>query len=378
MNTPQPERAVYLDWLRVFATAAVFLFHCARFFDADGWHVKSARQSPVATGFVVFSVQWLMPLFFLVSGASVWLSLGRRAPGEFVRERLWRLGLPFVFGVFVLIPPQVYLERLSQGRFEGSFVQFLPHYFEGWYGFGGNFAWMGLHLWYLLMLLLCSLLALPVLHWLRGRVGSVGWSRVACMLGCAPVLYLLALPAAVLELTLDPKGLGRRDFGGWSLVIYLWIFLVGCLLCAAPTAWETIRRRRWFSLGLALVTMSLLLGLWHWEETEPAVRAVMVVLRAYHSWFWLLAFVGLAMSYLSQAPRWLRSANQAVLPFYMLHQTVILVVGYQVLKRDWNLAVEFAVICAVSLSVIVGLYTLLIRRVTLLRVLFGLKRETRL
>jgi fucose 4-O-acetylase-like acetyltransferase len=87
-----------------------------------------------------------MPLFFVLSGMSSFYALKGKRVGQFVSERVKRLLIPFIFGVFVLIPPQVYIERVSHGQYSGSFVRFFPHYFDGFYAFGGNFAWMGLHL----------------------------------------------------------------------------------------------------------------------------------------------------------------------------------------------------------------------------------------
>ena len=39
------ERRYDIDWLRVVAILAVFLYHCARFFGPEGWHLKNAEQS---------------------------------------------------------------------------------------------------------------------------------------------------------------------------------------------------------------------------------------------------------------------------------------------------------------------------------------------
>ena len=152
MTTPESKRFYYIDWLRVFAIATVFLFHDARFFDSDDWHVKNAQTSQAFTIFVVFTAQWLMPLFFTLSGLSAYYALRFQTARRYVWSKVLRLLGPLVFGMFTHVAYQVYLERLTHGDFAGSFLEFLPHYFEGAYGLGGNFAWMGLHLWYLEML----------------------------------------------------------------------------------------------------------------------------------------------------------------------------------------------------------------------------------
>src|ERR1019366_4978477 len=107
---------------RVFGIGTVFLFHCGKLFDNDHWHVKNADVSPFA-GMVIGAVaQWLMPLFFVLSGIGTYCSLKQQSLGEFVIARTKRLLIPLVFGTFVVIAPlQVYLERLSHGQFRASF-----------------------------------------------------------------------------------------------------------------------------------------------------------------------------------------------------------------------------------------------------------------
>ena len=166
------ERRYDIDWLRVLAMFSVFLFHCARYFDNEGWHVKNPQLSFGFSVFVGILVQWIMPIFFVLSGSSSWFALNFRNAGRYLGERFKRLFIPLIFGIFILIPPQVYIERFTNYQFNGSFFQFYPHYFDGWYGFSGNFAWMGLHLWFLLILFLFSLLTLPFLLALQKRTAD--------------------------------------------------------------------------------------------------------------------------------------------------------------------------------------------------------------
>jgi glucan biosynthesis protein C len=164
----KPERRHDIDWLRVLAMLSIFLFHCARFFDYEDWQVKNNQLDIGMSVFVGFLVQWIIPLFFVLSGLSIYYSLSYRTRGQYVKERFKRLAIPFLFGTFViLIPLQVYIERVSHSQFVGSFIEFYPHYFDGFYAFGGNFAWMGLHLWYLEILFIFSLITLPLFLYLR-------------------------------------------------------------------------------------------------------------------------------------------------------------------------------------------------------------------
>jgi len=367
------QREHFVDWLRVLVTGMVLLFHCARFFDREGWHVKNPDRSSAFAVFVGFMVQWMMPLFFILSAISIRYALARRTNGQYLLERLRRLGVPFVFGTLVLIPPQVYIERATHGDFKGSFFAFLPHYFEGWYGFGGNFAWMGLHLWYLEMLLILSFLTLPLLRWLADPAMSGRIKKVATVLARPGNIYLLALPIAVMEMlvNLQPGGMGRRDFGGWSLLTYLVFFLLGWLIGSDGQFRAALERQRKVSLILGIIAVGALYFLTppgHSDRTWP-----LAILRAFNSWSWLAAILGFAGKHLNFDRPWLGLANEAVLPFYVLHQTVIVVIAYLLMGWQVGVLVKYVVLVLASLTVILSTYTCLVRPWRATRFLFGMK-----
>jgi hypothetical protein len=74
---------------------------------------------------------------------------------------------------------------------------------------------------------------------------------------------------------------------------------------------------------------------------------------------------------------WLSAANEAVLPFYALHQTVMLVIGFFVVRWTIPDVLKFVIISASSFITIVALITLLIRRSNVLRVVFGMRTGKR-
>ena len=161
-----------LDWLRVFAILAVFAFHSGRFFDRMPWHVKSTSVYSGVEAWNMFMLSWLMPLIFVISGASLFHAVGKGTAVGFIRDKVLRLLVPFIVGMFTHVAYCVYLERISHNQFVGSFIAFYPHYFDGMYGFGGNFAWMGLHLWYLQMLFVFTLVCFPLFRLLKGSCRS--------------------------------------------------------------------------------------------------------------------------------------------------------------------------------------------------------------
>ena len=147
-----------LDWLRVLAILTVFVFHSSRFFDLEDWHVKNPAQHLGVQVWIIILASWMMPLIFAISGASLYYAVGKGRPGKFIQDKVLRLLVPLVVGIFTHVSIQVYLDRVTHGQFQGSYFEFLPHYFNGFQGFGGNMPWTGMHLWYLLVLFLYSLL----------------------------------------------------------------------------------------------------------------------------------------------------------------------------------------------------------------------------
>lgn len=376
MNAISPKRNYAIDSLRVFAMFMVFLFHCARFFDMEDWHVKNPQSDTIITFIVLFLAQWIMPLFFILSGISSYYSLGFRKAAAYIRGRFKRLMIPLIFGIFVLIPPQVYFERVSHFQFKGSFIQFFPHYFDGFYGFGGNFAWMGLHLWYLLMLFVFSLLTLPFFIFIQREPRPALISKFISFLERKATLFLLALPLAAVEWILDPATIGRRDFGGWSPFLYIIFFIYGYVVFSNDQLQGRVKKQRNIALAGGLITTATALVILiskGFPEYGTAYSFFMTTIRAFNSWFWLLAVVGFGHHYCNFDNKFLDYSNEAVLPFYILHQTLIVTVCFYLISWHINVGIKYLVIASTSMITILAVYEVLIRRVNIMRFLFGLK-----
>jgi len=377
MTTIPHHRRDDIDWLRVLAMLVVFIFHCVRFFDEEDWHVKNPQTNHTVMILVGITVQWMMPLFFLLSGTSSYYALCRHKTTQYIYARIKRLAVPFLFGTFVIIAPlQVYLERVSHGQFHGSFLEFYPHYFDGWYAFGGNFAWMGIHLWYLEILFVSSLAMLPLFLCLNARGSRNPTSKITGALSRPGFIFLLAFPIAIMEFvanlpSIRPTILGSEDFGGWSLLVYPVFFILGYLIATDSHLGRVIKEQRIPALivGISITTV----GFYLVESGYVFPKWLLALLRAFNAWAWLVAICGFGDRYLNFSNRFLKYGNEAVLPFYILHQTVILAIGYYIVQLDMAMSAKFLIIAATSFLTIVAFYEVLIRRVNLLRFLFGMK-----
>lgn len=373
------QRQVYLDWLRVLGVLAVFLYHSTRFFNLDDWHVKNPITYDWLEIWNQFAILWLMPLLFVVSGISLYYATGKGQPARLVKDKLLRLVVPLLVGIFTHCALQVYLERLTHGQFSGTFFQFLPLYFTGHYEGGnpaaGNFAQTGMHLWYLAWLFAFTMVLYPIMLWFHGR-GRRLLDRLGDFFSLPGAMYLLALPLMLMAFDNEDSPFLLWWEAGWSLLVYACLIAIGFLLGSRERLLDNARRLRWVSLALAVVSTVAAAGIGLIGE-EPAFGSARyisaVALRGLSAWCWVLAFIGLGRAYLTRSTPFLRYANQGVLPFYIMHQTVLLGIGYLVVQWSIPSLLKWAILFAVSFALIVAVYDLLVRRFNLLRVLFGLK-----
>jgi len=381
MDTKIVQRRNDLDWLRVLAFAAVFFYHCGRFFDASYWHIKNSTTSPLVDTLKGIFDLWGMPLIFVISGASIFFALRPGGAARFLRDRVWRLLVPLAFGILVLAPPQIYLERLTHGEFQGNFLEFLPLYFRDWRTWGGNFAWSGVHLWYLEDLFLATLVLLPLFAALKspsGRRITEALGRVSARPG---VIFLWALPLALLTILLDPLGIIgpglSEDLS--RLVIFAPFLVPGFLVFSDDQIQQAIIRQRRIALVLALVLIILLPSVTSLLEEDPSflIYALGILLVSVLVWSCLLAVLGHGMRYLTASHRLLRYANEAVLPFYILHQPVILVLGYFIIPLPLSILAKYLITAPLAFCITLGLYEYGIRRVKPVRQFFGLKAQKR-
>jgi surface polysaccharide O-acyltransferase-like enzyme len=368
-----------LDWVRVITMLLLLLFHSGRLFNYTPWHLKNAETTVGIEIYIHFFDYWGMPMFFLVAGAAVWFSLGVRKTGQFVRERFLRILVPLVFGMLIIVPPQVYLERIYEGDFSGSFFQFYPHVFtHGTYSYEGlgNLSWH--HLWFLAYLFFICLIALPLLLWLRREAGSRFLDSLASFTCKGVNIFLYMLPLCLWVIALGPLSSGENDLiHDWAHVMYyLSFFIYGYLLYSREGFWQAVDRYKTLALILA-VPLSLLemaldgLGF----KSGGPYSLVMILFSCawcFIAWCWIVAFLGYAHKFLSFTNRFLSYANAAVLPFYILHQLMIIVVGYFVIQWQMNVYLKFIIVVVASFVGIMLLYEF-IKRTVVTRFIFGMR-----
>jgi len=368
MNTKTFQRRYDLDWLRVLGILLVFAFHSSRFYNLEGWNVTNDILYPSVEAWVLFSSSFMMPLMFVVSGASLFYALGKGGFGKFIKDKVLRLLVPLAVGALTHLSFQSYLWDKTHGLFSGNYFQYLPHY----YPFSIN--WFGGHLWYLWYLFLFSLILYPLLRWFKGN-GSGFLSRLGGWLSKSGLVYILALPILLLYLLPSEFPFMVMN-GGYPYLMYLFFLLWGFVLVSDERLNDSIRRLRWVSLSVGLTLVIGFITVYS-QIADPTVMSPGLLLagamRVFGGWMCVLAIFGLAMQYLTARTPGLDYANEAVLPFYIFHQTILLVVGYFVLQWGIPDVLEWMVIFVSSFIVIMAIYEFVVRRVNILRFLFGMR-----
>jgi len=235
------------------------------------------------------------------------------------------------------------------------------------------------HLWFLVYLFVFSLITIPIfLNF--GNSGKSLISRVATAFSQPWALILLfVVTIGIVDIFLYPGGfLGNRN-GGFNIVIFLLFFIFGYLIFANPRIMEGIRKFAWITLGIGIIVLLIAIALFTNELADPIKYfgstsfIISQFTQALSTSCWVLAVLGLGSRFLNSSNKFLTYGNEAVLPFYILHQTVIISIGFFVVQWDTNIGLKYLTISSTSFIAIMLIYEFLVRRLNVLRFLFGMR-----
>jgi len=373
-----PARLHYLDTLRVLAVATVFVFHAFRPFNVTDWLVMNDRTSPVAIAFEALVGPWGMPFFFLLSGAGTWFALRRRTPRQYVVERVNRLLVPYLLGCLLLTPIQGYFDWRFSSALEERPLTFLQFMLDRWGGLNPTvFDRLGYHLWFLAFLFCVSLVALPVFLWLRRAPGQRWVARLAELCQHRGGIFVFLLPLLIIQMGLRP--FAPQSYGWSDFVYYLVFFIIGALFVCDERFARAVRRDWWLALiaGIAAflglgVLVALGVGeIWFADPSLPGFYLWWAV-AVLDTWPWIVVMWFVGMRYLDISNRWVRYGQEAIVPFYVFHQPVIVVISFFVVQWQAGVTLKMLVILLGSLAVTLAIVEL-VRRLAPLRALLGMK-----
>ncbi len=383
-----PVRRNDIDALRVFATILTIFFHTAFLFTwGTGYFIQNEELSVELLFVILFIDIFHMPLFFFLAGMSTSYSLNFRTGTEYLKERVKRIVIPLIFGIFIVIPPIVYFERLAwwsdtrynQENFNGTFIEFYPLYFEI-----GTIDWY--HLWFIAYLTLFSLVALPLFLRFKKDKGKQQISSIANNYGKGKKIFLFALPLIIINVSL------RWIFPGYNKYIiddlahvffYLTIFIFGFLIIRDIRFENSIDSNKKLALVLSIITSCFFLILFFLIIIIPMQGIILLVwyvtyytLFSFSSWCCLIAIYGYGRKYLTKQNSLITYLSKIVLPMYIIHLTVIIMIGFYVLQWEVIWGIKFLVISTSSLFIIILLCEL-IKTNNVTRFIFGMRTKVK-
>lgn len=381
-DSMKSKRWYWLDWLRVLAMATIFLYHSGRPFVPFDWPIMNPEPDPLFTLANVFVTGWIMPLFFVVSGMSVYFSLAKRSHGQFLKERFKRLMIPFIFALFVILPVDRYFDSLFSGYFTGSFTGFyfweyfnvFPFTFDLSLTYLAN-STQGLYLWYLFWLFVFSLITVHLFKYLRKDEVKQRISKMAAICNRRGGIFLLAIPIMIVDIiSIKPYFEFPSFYGGWKLPTYLVFFILAYVIASDSEFEESIKKNVIPALvmgiisSIAIIVLFVTIG----EEVGQTLYIPFSILWAFNGWCWVIAILGFGRKRLNFDHKYLKTANELVLPFYVLHETIIIAIAFYVVGLDMIVIGKYLIIVTASFAII-GMLLLPIRQINVLRFLFGMR-----
>ncbi len=352
-----------IDWLRIAAVLLLIPFHTARVFNVgEEFYAKNDPMSTALQHFIYFVYPWHMSLLFFLAGAASWFALGFRSSGRYASERLKRLMVPFLFGLLVIVPPQAYIGMLTNSAADRSWWSQYAYYWTNWsdpQSYAG--PWTPGHLWFILFLFVYSLLALGIFLWLRrGGHRLIDWFARACRFR-GMVILLPAIPLLI-EKSVNPMD----DLSGQTPVGFFLLFVLGFVMVADERIVAAVDRHWRWVLPLGIAFMAVRAGLWpHTDEwPDPSWQDTLVnwLMYVFGVWMMIVGLLGLCHRYVNRANRVYRYATEAAYPFYILHQTVIVLLAYLVVQWGVGIPAKYTIIAVASFCLTLAIYEVAVRR----------------
>ncbi|QJR82745.1 acyltransferase family protein [Alteromonas pelagimontana] len=387
MKNSVNERRYDVDWLRTLAFGILILYHVGMYYVADWeWHIKSDETSEFLQNLMILTNPWRMSLLFFISAMALALVEHKYSGWRLISNRTLRLMIPLLFGMFVIVAPQVYIEARNQSAIAPGFLAFWAEYINPrtsllaqHHTSIGLLTWN--HLWFLPYLWVYSLLLSGMSVPLKKLAQSTALSNASPRL--AFIVIVVALAGVWVALREHFPVTHALVDDGYNHGKYFLIFVAGYLFVLQGNWWQAVitNRRTFGVLAVAgyswlLVDRQGLLNVGEQLDNLLIIKFIHGCLLSLNHWAWIFAVTGYAGYWLNRPSSVIRYANQAILPWYILHQTLIVLAAWWLKPFDIAPGVESVIIIALTcLGCLFG-YALA-KRVSVLRILVGLKRETR-
>ncbi|QHI35092.1 hypothetical protein IMCC3317_04380 [Kordia antarctica] len=357
-----------LDWLRVIAILAVYFHHIGMPFNGDDFHIMNRESSKLLDDIMVFFEQFRLPLLFLISGTGTIFAFSKRTWIQFVKERAIRLLIPLFFGVLFIVPPQTYFEHINE--------------YNSYFDVYRNADFELNHLWFIENLFWMSLVVIPLILFLKSSKSDRLLHFFERITAKRFGLFLFVIPLILILVTSKnyyPSD--SKDILNLSSTFYYGFFFVfGMLFASAELTWKYLKQFR--KLNFILFLASSIVFYAYYLMPHEWISPYFTINQRWNIWFivcclvgwtFIITLLGFAQIWFNKKSKILQKLNEAIYPFYILHQTVLIVFGYFIIQLELNIFIKIILLLVTSFPIIVLIYRYLIYPFRITRVLFGMK-----
>jgi peptidoglycan/LPS O-acetylase OafA/YrhL len=367
----EKKRRYDLDWLRVIAILAVYLHHVGMPFNGDDFHIMNADSSKFLDDVMVFFEQFRLPLLFLISGTGTMFAFSKRTWVQFLKERSTRLIIPLIFGVLFIVPPQTYYEHIKD-------------FDSYWNLYSSGFFLEINHLWFIKNLFIMSILLIPLILFLKSSKSKNLIISLDQISSKRYGIFLWVFPLIVSTLFLkkiypsDSKDLTNLS----STFYYGYFFISGMLFASSKSTWSHLKKHRKFNCMVFLISTSFfyLYYLLPSAYISPYLSInsrwdIWYLVCALVSWTLVTTILGYGQIWFNKKSTVLKKCNEAIYPFYILHQTIIIVLGYYIIQLNASILSKIGILILTSFPLIILIYQIFIYPFNIPRMLFGMKKK---
>lgn len=369
------ERLYGLDWLRIGAFGLLIFYHIGMFFVTWDWHIKSPDLLRWVEVPMMALSPWRLSLLFLISGtASAYLLAKLGRAGAFAVSRTARLLIPLIAGMVFFVAPQPWVELTVQHGYAQGFRAFWTQDYFRFAKLDGldlptwNHLWFVAYLWVYTLVLALAAAVLPGRTLVRIGERVLAGPRLLIL----PLLALWALRMTLYPIFEETHGL-VDDW--YNHAAYGLVFAVGLLIAHSPELRGAFRRYRRVALAMAMMGYAGIVAFYlayPADDADAVTVAVARLARTFLSWGAIVALVGYALSWKVKDSAARLYLSEAVFPYYIAHQTLIVLVAFWLRPLGWSNGAMFAALVAATVLGCALAYELA-RRSGPLRPLFGLK-----
>lgn len=344
-----------IDWVRVIAIGLLLLYHTAIGFQPwgimIGFIANGKSWQSLWIPMTMLNV-WRIPLLFFVSGIGVYFAMQNRNWKQLAKERASRILLPFVFGMMVIVPISTWI---WQYHYKMDLTYNVLTYNPG-------------HLWFLGNIFVYVVMFSPLFFYLKRNEN--GWLTGAIKrILSQPLGLLLVIVAFVGEVLIvqpNPYELYAVTWHGFFLGM-LAFFFGFCFVLSGDPFWRMILKWRWLFILVAIALYTY--RLFQFQMRVPNYQL------AIESIFWIISVFAFAYRYLNHPSKVLDYLSQAAYPVYILHMIFLYLGSTLIFPLDIQVQLQFILILLFTFTGCFLTYELIIRRVNMIRPLFGLKMK---